>query len=161
MGNIHRRGMGSVGCMSLRCTSGTIRPLIKVCSKARVQSYKQYSRIWRPHLGTKQTKGVRSTNTIDQYIFSSCGMLSKERIHGQELEVVRYLALVRALEWRFQGFTLKHIPRLENSKADELAKATTNNLPMLAGTFYQVLMSPATQIAAKAFQTVLLTECED
>jgi hypothetical protein len=32
---------------------------------------------------------------------------------------------------------------------------------MPAGTFYQVLASPTTKIAAKAFQTVLLTECED
>jgi hypothetical protein len=35
------------------------------------------------------------------------------------------------------------------------------NLGGYATTFYQVLMSPATKTAAKAFQTVLLTECED
>jgi hypothetical protein len=69
--------------------------------------------------------------------------------------------LVRALERRFQGFTLKHIPRSENAEADELAKVVANNLPMPQGTFYQVLRSPATETATKAFQTVLLTECED
>jgi ribonuclease HI len=84
------------------------------------------------------------------------GQVGKEYM-AREPELVRYLALVRALERRFQGFTLKHIPRLENSKANELAKAGANNLPMPAGTFYQVLASPATEIAAKAFQTVLLT----
>jgi hypothetical protein len=69
--------------------------------------------------------------------------------------------LVRALERRFQGFTLKHIPRAKNSEADELAKAAANNLPMPVGTFYQVLTSPTTKIAAKTFQIVLLIECED
>jgi hypothetical protein len=32
---------------------------------------------------------------------------------------------------------------------------------MPKGTFYQVLRSPATEIATKAFQTVLHTKCED
>jgi hypothetical protein len=40
-------------------------------------------------------------------------------------------------------------------------KVAANNLPMPEGTFYQVLTSPATETSTKAFQTVLLTECED
>jgi hypothetical protein len=69
--------------------------------------------------------------------------------------------MVRALEQRFKGFTLQHIPRLENAEAEKLAKVTVNNLPILKGTFYQVLRSPAIEIVAKAFQIVLLTQCED
>jgi hypothetical protein len=88
------------------------------------------------------------------------GQVEKEYM-ALEPELVRYLSLVRALERRFQGFTLKHIPRAENSEVDELAKVAANNLPMLAGTFYQVLTSLATETAVKAFQIVLLTECED
>jgi hypothetical protein len=42
-----------------------------------------------------------------------------------------------------------------------LAKAAANNLPIPEGTFYQVLGSPAIETASKAFQMVLLTECED
>ena len=71
--------------------------------------------------------------------------------------MVKYLATVRALEPRFQGFTLNHIPRIENSEADELAKATSNNLPMPDGTFYQVVQVPATQATTKAFKQVFLT----
>ena len=52
--------------------------------------------------------------------------------------MVKYLATVRALEQRFQGFTLQDIPRSENAEADELAKAATNNLPIPNGAFYQV-----------------------
>jgi hypothetical protein len=88
------------------------------------------------------------------------GQVEKEYM-AREPELVNYLALVRAFERRFQGFTLKHIPRSENAEADELAKAAANNLPMPEGTFYQILTSLATETTTKAFQTVLLTECED
>jgi hypothetical protein len=40
-------------------------------------------------------------------------------------------------------------------------KAVANNLPMPAGTFYQALALPATETSAKAFQTILLTECDE
>ena len=75
--------------------------------------------------------------------------------------MVKYLAIVRALERRFQGFTLKYIPRAENSKADDLAKAAASNLPIPDRTFYQVLQVQTTQATAKAFKQVLLTESED
>jgi len=58
---------------------------------------------------------------------------------AREPELVKDLATVRGLERRLQGFTLQYIPRVENSKADELAKAAANNLPIPNGTFYQVL----------------------
>jgi hypothetical protein len=80
---------------------------------------------------------------------------------AREPELVKYLATVRTLERRFQGFTLKYIPRAENVEADELAKAATNNLPIPDGTFYQVLQAPTTPAIAKAFKQVLLTKSED
>jgi ribonuclease HI len=85
----------------------------------------------------------------------------EKKYMAREPELVKYLAMVRALERRFQRFTLKYIPRLENAEADALVKAASKNLPILEGTFYQVLGSPATETASKAFQMVLLTECED
>jgi hypothetical protein len=50
--------------------------------------------------------------------------------------LIKYLVTVRALERRFQGFTLKYILRAENSEAYELPKAAANNLPIPEGTFY-------------------------
>jgi hypothetical protein len=78
------------------------------------------------------------------------GQVEKEYT-AREQELVKYLAIVRQLERRFQGFTLQYIPRSENQEAGELAKAATNNLPMPEGTFYQVLHSPATVNSTKAF----------
>ena len=75
--------------------------------------------------------------------------------------MIKYLATVRALERRFQGFTLKYIPRVENAEADELAKAATNNLPIPSGTFYQVWQALAMQVTAKAIKSILVTESED
>lgn len=42
---------------------------------------------------------------------------------AKEPELIKYLAAVRRAEKHFAGFSLKHIPRTENSEADELAKA--------------------------------------
>jgi regulator of protease activity HflC (stomatin/prohibitin superfamily) len=56
---------------------------------------------------------------------------------------------------------LKYIPRAKNSEADELAKVAANNLPIPEGTFYQVLQALATQVTAKAFKIVLVTESKD
>jgi hypothetical protein len=88
------------------------------------------------------------------------GQVEKEYME-REPELVKYLDTVRALERRFQGFTLKHIPRAENAEADELVKAAANNLPIPEGAFYQILHVPTTQAIAKAFKTVLVTESED
>ena len=65
------------------------------------------------------------------------GQVEKEYV-AREPELAKYLATVRALERRFQRFTLKYIPRAENTKADERAKAATNNTPILEGTFCQI-----------------------
>ena len=88
------------------------------------------------------------------------GQVKKEYV-AREPELVKYLATVRALERRFQGFTLKYVLRAKKSETDELAKAASNNLPIPEGTFYQVLKALATQIIAKAFKQVLLTKSED
>jgi len=87
------------------------------------------------------------------------GQVKKEYV-ARDPELVKYLATVWALERRFQGFTLKHIPRVQK-KADELAKTVANNLPILEGAFYQILQAPATQATVKAFKTILITEFED
>jgi ribonuclease HI len=41
---------------------------------------------------------------------------------AREPELVKYLAEVRKMERHFRGFTIEHLPRKNNSEADELAK---------------------------------------
>ena len=88
------------------------------------------------------------------------GQVEKEYM-AREPELAKYLAIVRALELRFKGFTLQYILRAENTEADKLAKAMANNLPKPNGAFYQVLQSPAMQTTMKAFKTILVTELEE
>ena len=63
------------------------------------------------------------------------GQVEKEYT-AREPELIKYLSVVKNWERRFEGFTLKHIPRSENAEADELAKAAANNLPLPPNTFY-------------------------
>ena len=53
--------------------------------------------------------------------------------------MIKYLVSVRRMEKHFTRFTFRHIPRSKNVKADELAKAATQRVPMLADVFYQEL----------------------
>jgi ribonuclease HI len=48
---------------------------------------------------------------IDSRVIS--GQVEKEYM-AREPKLIKYLATVRALERRFQGFTLQYIPRAEN-----------------------------------------------
>jgi ribonuclease HI len=72
-----------------------------------------------------------------------------------ELELVKYLATIRALERRFLGFTLKHIPRAENVEADEMAKAAANNLPIPEGVFLPNITSTSNASNCEGIQNNL------
>jgi hypothetical protein len=134
---------------------------VKIRSKIIIQSNKQRSRVPGTHPWTQQGEGIRSKTLlikIDSHIVA--GQDEKEYLaHNQEL--AKYLPVVRGLERRFKGFTLRHIPRSEKNEVNELAKAAANNLPIPPETFYQVLKSRATELVPKAFHTVLLAKGED
>ena len=66
------------------------------------------------------------------------GRIEKE-FTAKEPKLIKYLAAVRMMEKHFAGFTLRHIPRNKNTKADELAKAATQRAPLLVDVFYQEL----------------------
>jgi hypothetical protein len=43
------------------------------------------------------------------------------------------------MENYFKGFTVEYIERNKNTEADDLAKVTAHNIPMLTNVFFQVL----------------------
>ena len=49
-----------------------------------------------------------------------------------------YVEEVRKLEERFEGLQTEHIPRVENSIADQLSKCAAQKLPMEPVTFVLV-----------------------
>jgi ribonuclease HI len=95
---------------------------------------------------------------IDSQIVA--GQVEKEYT-TREPELCRYLEVVRGLERRFKGFTLKYISQAKNREADELAKAAANNSPLPVDIFYQVLHTLVIKGLTKAFLEVLLTKFED
>jgi ribonuclease HI len=112
-------------------------------------------------LGLNKAKALGAKNHViktDSRIIAS--QVEKEYT-AREPKLSKYLEVVRGLERRFKGFTLKYIPRAENREADELAKAAANNLLLPADIFFQVLHTPATKGLTKAFLEVLLTEFKD
>jgi hypothetical protein len=50
----------------------------------------------------------------------------KKSFKAREPELQKYLLTVRKIEGFFLGITTKPIPRIENSEADELAKAAAH-----------------------------------
>ena len=52
------------------------------------------------------------------------GHVEKE-FNAKEPELIKNLAAVRRMEKHFTGFTFHHIPRGENTEADELPKTAT------------------------------------
>jgi hypothetical protein len=55
---------------------------------------------------------------------------------AREETLERYLASIPRMENHFKGFTVKHIKRTKNTKADELAKATVRKAVLPPDVFF-------------------------
>jgi hypothetical protein len=56
---------------------------------------------------------------------------------------MQYLTAVCSLKKQFKGFTLQHVNRAKNKKADALAKATAKGKALPSDVFYHVIGTPA------------------
>jgi ribonuclease HI len=61
-------------------------------------------------LGLNKAKALGAKILLIKTDFQVVAGQVKKEYMARELELVKYLAMVRALERRFKGFTLKHIP---------------------------------------------------
>jgi ribonuclease HI len=59
-----------------------------------------------------------------------------------------YLEELRKMEKCFQGLELKHVPRGENAKADEIAKRASHHQAQPAGVFEERLFKPSASLSA-------------
>ena len=69
---------------------------------------------------------------------------------AKEPELVKYMAVVQSMEKHFLGFTVKSISRNDNLKADDLAKATTQNLSIPPDVFSQKVKVPVVEAPLQA-----------
>jgi ribonuclease HI len=79
----------------------------------------------------------------------------------REPTLERYLDLIRRMENYFKGFTVEYIKRSKNSKADELPKATTHNMPLSTDVFFQVLPDDSIKTIEAKPRVINLIDGED
>lgn len=101
-------------------------------------------------LALKKAKAMGIKNlTAETYSSIVAGYVKKEAT-AKDQQLIKYLDDVRALEKKFNGFTVQYIPRAENVKADRLAKAATKNEEIPAEVLYQVMLVPGVENTKEA-----------
>jgi ribonuclease HI len=73
----------------------------------------------------------------------------------------RYLAVVRRIENHFKGFTVEHIERTKNTKADELAKAAARKTVLPTYVFFQLIKDPSIKTVEPEPRMVNIVQEED
>jgi ribonuclease HI len=86
---------------------------------------------------------------ICQLLVKGDSQLIIKQVHGEcscnEPRLVAYLLHVRKLEKDFTALELQHVPRANNSAADELSTRASTWAPMPEGVFEKRLLRPTTQ----------------
>jgi ribonuclease HI len=73
----------------------------------------------------------------------------------------RYLAVVRMMKNFFKGFTVEHIERAKNTKADELAKVVARKAALPPDVFFQVIEDPSVKTVKPEPRMVNVMQGED
>jgi ribonuclease HI len=79
-------------------------------------------------IGVQKCILCTDSNVVTRQIEKEC--IAREPI------LEKYLGLIRKMENYFREFTVEYIEQNKNCEADELAKATARNTPMLANIFF-------------------------
>jgi ribonuclease HI len=85
----------------------------------------------------------------------------KKDYKARDPELARYLQFLREREKYFKGFTVKNISRTNNSDADEIAKATTQNTSLPQDVFFQVLNQASIDTKQEAPREDHIIQSED
>jgi hypothetical protein len=56
---------------------------------------------------------------------------------------MKYLEKVREMERHFKGYSVQHIPRDDNYKADKLAKVVARNQELTPDVFFEIIREPS------------------
>jgi ribonuclease HI len=88
---------------------------------------------------------------IRQLLVKGDSQLIIKQVRGEcsysELRLVAYLLHVRKLEKDFTALELQHVPRADNSVADDLSVRASTWAPVPEGVFERRLLRPTTQLA--------------
>lgn len=73
----------------------------------------------------------------------------------------KYQHVIHKIEAFFMGITTKLIPRVENSEADELAKAVAQVATLPSDVFCEVINQPSIEMNAKPSKLINAIHCDD
>ena len=80
---------------------------------------------------------------------------------AKDLELAKFLQLLREQEKYFEGFTVKKISRIDNSDADEIAKAAAQNTSLPQDVFFQLLTHASIMAKQEVPREVHIIQSED
>jgi len=142
----------TVNCDSAWCVKGAgiaavleppCGPKIRYAARLRFPTTNNAAEYEALLLGLRKLRALRVKRCLiktDSQVVT--GHVEKEYT-AREPELTKYLGAVRKMEKHFTGFTVKYMPRSENSEAGELAKAAAQEIPTPPDVFFQTLTAKA------------------
>ena len=94
-------------------------------------------------LGLRKIRSLGPKKAILKTDSQLVALQTDKSYQAHDLEMKKYLEIIRAYEQRFKGFSIQHVPRTENAKADELAKMAAQESKMPPEIFFEVLTKSA------------------
>jgi ribonuclease HI len=105
-------------------------------------------------LGLRKVKALGASNFLVKCDAKVIKDHVEKESEAREPELVKYLAEVRKMERHFRGFTVEHLPRKNNSEADELAKKAARGKAIPPDVLFEVLTAPSTRPDKQSLSTV-------
>ena len=109
-------------------------------------------------LGLRKMKALGHPNFIIKFDLKVITDHVEKESEARKPKMKLYLEAVRAMEKRFKGFTVIHIPRDQNKKADKLAKATARKEVLPPDMFYDKITKPSTKQSKERQVNTILSE---
>jgi ribonuclease HI len=106
-------------------------------------------------LGLRKAKAMRIQRLVIKTDLQIVAGHIEKDYKARDPELARYLQFLRDQEKHFEGFTVKNICRNDNSNADELAKAASQNtsLPFLSNLETSIHQSSASYHQRSPYNT--------
>jgi ribonuclease HI len=105
-------------------------------------------------LGLRKVRALGASNFLVKCDAKVIKDHMEKESEAREPELVKDLAEVRKMERHFRGFTIEHLPRKNNSEADELAKKAARGEVMPPDVLFEILTAPSTRPYKQPLSTV-------
>jgi hypothetical protein len=95
------------------------------------------------------------------HIFEGCGRPDREGMYSKRGNTTGIFNPYLEDGNHFEGFTVEHIERNENTEANDLAKVAARNTPMPTDVFFQVIEGASVKTVVSGPRLINIIERED